>query len=114
MIFELRASKIHGVGVFALSKIKKGSVLPLFEKGDSRFLQMNQIKDSGIPRKILYKYSIKFPDGYSTPKSFNRMSVGWYLNHSEKPNACNDAKYNFTAISDIKKDEEIVIDYDQL
>ncbi|MEO6696286.1 MAG: SET domain-containing protein [Ignavibacteria bacterium] len=114
MIFELRPSKIHGVGVFAFQKIKKGTLLPLFEKGDSRFIKLDKIKECGLPKKILYKYSIEFPDGYSTAKSPHRMSVGWYLNHSSKPNAYHDAKYVYYSSRDIKKDEEIVIDYDEL
>lgn len=114
MIFELRASKIHGVGVFAAEKIKKGIFLPLFEDGDFRFIRFNQIRKIGIPEKLIRKYSIQFPDGYSSPKNFNRMSIGWYLNHSAKPNAFHDANYDYFALRDIKKDEEIMINYDEL
>ncbi len=114
MLFELRASRIHGVGVFAAEKIKKGIFLPLFEDNDFRFIQSNQIKKIRIPEKFIRKYSIKFPDGYSSPKNFNRMSIGWYLNHSTKPNACHNAHYDYFAMRDIKKDEEIMIDYDEL
>jgi SET domain-containing protein len=114
MTFELRASKIHGVGVFAVTKIKKGTLLPLFEKGDFKFTKANKFQKSDVPMRIVKKYSILFDDGYSSPKNFNRMSIGWYLNDSADPNAYHDDKYNYYASRDIKKDEEITIDYDEL
>ncbi|MDQ3020849.1 MAG: SET domain-containing protein [Bacteroidota bacterium] len=114
MIFELRASPIHGVGVFAMAKIKKGVMLPLFEEDDYRFIHPDQIKNMGIPKRFIRKYSIEYKDGYSSPKNFNRMSIGWYLNHSAKPNVFHDDNYDFFAMNDIKKDEEITVDYDEL
>jgi len=114
MIFELRASKIHGVGVFAYQNIAKGVLLPLFEENDYRFIKTAQIVKTGLPIKLIQKYSIEFPDGYSSPKNFHRMSIGWYLNDSAKPNAFNDEDFNFFAIRNIKKDEEITVDYDKL
>jgi SET domain-containing protein len=114
MIFELRASLIHGVGVFTLVKIKKGTALPLFEDDDFRFIQTSQVKKTGLPVKLIRKYSISFPDGYSSPKNFHRMSIGWYLNHSENANVYHNSDYDYFAIRDIKKDEEITIDYDKL
>lgn len=42
------------------------------------------------------------------------MSVGWFLNHSDEPNAENDEHYEYFAIKDIPKGAEILIDYDKL
>ncbi len=42
------------------------------------------------------------------------MSVGWFLNHSNEPNAENDEHYDYYAIRDIPKGAEILIDYDKL
>ncbi len=114
MIFELRASKIHGVGVFAAEKIKKGILMSLFEKDDFRFIRVDQIKKIGIPEKFIRKYSIQFPDGYSSPKNFNRMSIGWYLNHSASPNVFRNANYDYFAMRNIKRNEELTINYDEL
>ena len=114
MIFELRASLIHGVGVFTLVKIKKGTELPLFEDDDFRFIHTSQVKKTGLPAKLIRKYSISFSDGYSSPVNFHRMSIGWYLNHSDNANAYHNSDYDYFAIRDIKKDEEITIDYDKL
>jgi SET domain-containing protein len=114
MTFELRASKIHGVGVFAVKRIKKGDHLPLFESDDFRFITPAKVSKTGIPIKLFRKYSIQFPDGFSSPKNFNRMSIGWYLNHSEKPNSFCDEHYEYFSQRDIKKDEEITINYNEL
>lgn len=114
MIFELRASAIHGVGVFTLVRIKKGTALKLFEEDDFRFIKKSNLKKTGLPEKLIRKYSIKYNDGYSSPKNFHRMSIGWYLNHSDSPNVFHDSQYEYFAVRDIKKDEEITIDYDKL
>ncbi|MFA5011955.1 MAG: SET domain-containing protein [Ignavibacteria bacterium] len=116
IIFELRPSSIHGVGVFSTGKIKKGTKLPLFEEEDHTFLHESNVIHTNIPSRVLAKYSIHFPEdkGYSTPKNFNRMSVGWFLNHSDKPNAVNDENYDYYALKDIPKGKEITIDYNKL
>lgn len=111
---ELRASKIHGVGVFTYKRIRKDEKLPLFDKEDNRFIKNEKIRDTGIPFKLIEKYSIWNEDGYSAPKSFNRMSIGWYLNHSDNSNLYRDEDYNYYARRTIGKDEELTIDYEEL
>jgi SET domain-containing protein len=41
------------------------------------------------------------------------MEVGWFLNHSDKPNAYHE-NYEYYALRDIKEGEEITIDYNSL
>jgi SET domain-containing protein len=91
-------------------------MLPLFDEEDHTFLHESEVIHTNVPSRVLGKYSIHFPEdkGYSTPKNFNRMSVGWFLNHSNEPNACNDENYNYFALKDIPKGKEILIDYDKL
>lgn len=43
IIFELRPSSIHGVGVFTTGKITKGTKLPLFEEEDHTFLHEENV-----------------------------------------------------------------------
>lgn len=114
MILELRPSGIHGVGVFTYKKISKGLIIPLFEEDDYRYIKRSQIKKTRLPLSFIEKYSIQYKDGYSSPKNFHRMSIGWYLNHSDTPNAFCDENYDFFALRDIKKNEEITVDYDKL
>jgi len=114
MVLELRASTIHGVGVFAVEKIKKGLKIPLFEDDDYRFIRTSQIKKTGFPKSLIEKYSIHYPKGYSSPKNFHRMSIGWYLNHSDTPNVFHDENHDYFAMRDIKRNEELSINYDEL
>lgn len=114
IIFELKPSSIHGVGVFASQSIKKGEQLPLFEYDDHRFIPKSRIKTSGIALKHFYKHALWYPEGYSAPKNFNRMSIGWYLNHSDTPNAYHDDKHIYYAKRAIRSGEEITIDYNLL
>ncbi len=104
------------MGVFSTSKIPKGTKLPLFADEDHTFVHESKIKHTNVPSRVLGKYSIHFPEdkGYSTPKNFNRMSVGWFLNHSDKPNAYNNEEYEYFALKNIPKGKEITIDYDNL
>lgn len=41
------------------------------------------------------------------------MDIGWHLNHSKNPNAGH-KNYDYYALKDIQKGEEIVIDYETL
>ena len=114
MSFQLRPSKVHGVGVFALKKIKKGTSLDLFAEEDYRYINKTEVKDKKMNRTLIKFYTIPDKTGYHAPKSFHRMSIGWYLNHSVTPNAyCND-DYEYFALKEIKGNEEITIDYDKL
>jgi uncharacterized protein len=114
IIFELKPSLIHGIGVFATANIPKRILLPLFEDNDHRFIPKDKVKNLGISLKQIRIHSIEYPEGFSAPKNFNRMSVGWYLNHSDTPNAFHDAKYHYYSLRPIKKGEEITIDYNSL
>ena len=114
MLLELRQSGIHGVGVFTYKKILKDTLIPLFEDDDYRYIKKSQIKKTGLPKSFIEKYSIQYKDGFSSPKNFHRMSIGWYLNHSDEPNAYCNEDYEFFALRDIKRNEEITVDYDKL
>lgn len=110
--FILKPSR-HGVGVFAAHAIKKGTFLRLF--GDERVLENKTriLKIKEVP-KILQGYCIFRPKKLLIgPLDFGNMSVGWYLNHSKKPNAYH-KDYNYYAARDLKAGEEILIDYNTL
>jgi len=111
--FTLAPSKIEGVGIFATHNIKKGGRLLIFpEKEKIRFFSHSQRASlDKLRRKFIDRYCPEDKKGYYCPMSFNSMSTGWFLNHSEKPNAFCDEKYNYFAKQNIKKGEEITIDY---
>jgi SET domain-containing protein len=108
----LQPSPIHGVGVFSRKRIKKGAALPLFAKNDLTVRK----HASPIERHYAVHYTPKNrigskPLGWHCPKDFHRMSIGWYTNHSNRPNV---ETRTWKALRDIKKGEEITIDYNAL
>lgn len=107
----LRPSGIPGagVGVFALHDIGRDTRLNLFrkEEGASRKMKEEDVSEE------LRTYCIALEGGmWDCPPSFNRMSVGWYLNHSRTPNAAwkKDAYYSIRRIA---RGDELTIDYNR-
>lgn len=113
--YVLKPSTIQGagIGVFAAQDLPKGT--PLFRKDISES-RVAQIKD--IPPMFL-QYCIYINDQQCiAPTHFDRMTIGWYLNHSHTPNVTHlpksDPNFWFYALRDIKAGEELVIDYNIL
>lgn len=48
---------------------------------------------------------------YGCPMNFNRLTPSWYLNSSREPNVRCDEDYNFLALRDIERGEELTVDY---
>lgn len=109
---RLKASKTHGVGVFAIRAIPKGTRMFLGEKIKLIRIKESQTKRLDSEYKKLYDDFCSLENGYLTcPENFNQMAPGWYLNHSKKPNVALDKKFNFFALRNIKKNEELLVDY---
>ena len=111
---RLAVSKLHGVGVFAIRRIKKGTYIFPDDKGRLQWLNLEQLKK--LPKEVrrLYDDFCIIKDGgalYGCPRSFNNLTVSWYLNESKKPNVGCDKNYNFYALRDIKTGEELTADY---
>lgn len=117
---RLGRSKVdkNGVGVFAIRRIKKG--MKLFQ-GDCE--EMVWIDKKDLPRRprqirILYDdFAVIKTDEkdkktrYGCPLNFNRLTVSWYVNCSRDPNVRCDMDYNFFALRDIDRGEELTVDY---
>ena len=117
MQFRLKKSTIEdaGIGVFATSFIKQGDKLhTLFHENDVIWVSNEDYDKLDISHELKENFSIKFEDGYSMPGDFNRISVGWYLNHSDNPNLHSDEEYEYYASRDIQPGEELFIDYEGL
>jgi hypothetical protein len=109
---RLGCSKIHGVGVFAISEIKKGTYV--FYGDDAETVNVSVVNVSSLPHNVRKLYTDFCPTvngEYVCPKNFNLMTIAWYLNHSDDPNmACNE-DYQFYAQRDIHEGEELTSDY---
>lgn len=111
---RLRPSKIHGVGVFAIRKIKKGT--NIFSGDDADLVWVKKSSLRGLPEEIrrLYEdFAVIRKDGteYGCPTNFNVLTVGWYLNESKTPNVVCGNDLNFSSLCDIEVDEELTVDY---
>jgi len=116
---RLGSSKIHGIGVIAIRNIPKGT--DIFYGDEKQNLvevkkeEVKKIKDPST-RKLYEDFCIIKSNVYLCPINFNQMTVGWYLNepkNGEKPNVGCDVQrdYIFYALRDIKKGEELTVDY---
>ena len=110
-VIVLRPSRIEGVGCFTLAPIRAGQVVRnLWDDSDVRFVPAAEVAPDALA--LHRRYCIESPDGFWCPLDFRRMSLGWYLNHSDSPNlGSRDGGNNYHALRDIAADEELTIDY---
>lgn len=118
----LAESPIQGVGVFAIKDIPKGC-RDMFLIGNDDFIEVDKEELSDVPLEVMElidRYCIfdKTETGgkYWIPNyGFKIVDLVNYLNHSKRPNivSINNGEY-FEAIRDIKKGEELLIDYDEI
>ncbi len=107
---RLRPSKIHGVGVFAIRPIPKGTLL---FSSDEEICWIEGKEIAKLPKTLreLYEDFCIIKDGrYGCPRNFNDLTMGWYLNDSTTPNIVVDEDYNLWAVRDIAEGEELTID----
>ena len=101
---EIRKSKKHGNGLFALKDFKKGESLYTLKKG--RIVKHDEIQNLSELEKIHLDQIGK--DEYEIIEP-----PGCCINHSCDPNVQEKDRTGY-ALKDIKKDEEITIDYDKI
>jgi SET domain-containing protein len=107
---RLKPSKIHGVGVFAIRPIPKGT--HLFDSGEE-ICWIEEEKITKLPKAVrrMYEDFCIIKNGkYGCPRNFNNLTMGWYLNDSPNPNVMVDHGYNLWAIRDIAEGEELTLD----
>ncbi len=105
--FILKPSVLGGVGVFSTHEI--AAETPLFAGNHSP--RRMKIKD--IPAEFI-KYCIFINDEECwCPEQFDRMGIGWYINHSSDSNI-EKRSDRLVTLRDIKAGEEILLDYNEL
>ncbi len=116
----IRPSAIEGIGVFALRDIPKGC-REMFSKANAheQWITVPKIEVADLPehsRALIENYCLYDEENYFIPDyGFKKMDLVNYLNHADTPNviSINDGEF-FEAISDIKKGEELFIDYAEI
>lgn len=114
--FVLKPSAIEGIGVHALHAIAKGTRLHLFAENEEVRVVPRSEGGSDPKKKHFYEwYCVEDQDAdvFYCPSDFNRMSIGWYLNHAAQPNATN-INDEFFALTDIQEGEEVTIHYNDI
>jgi hypothetical protein len=109
---RLGRSRIHGIGVFAIRTIRKGS--KLFPGDVDEMVWIEEDELWRLPKKVRQLYddfAVLKDERYGCPISFNRLTPSWYLNNSKTPNVRCDENYDFVALRIIKPGEELTVDY---
>jgi SET domain-containing protein len=110
---RLQPSPIHGVGVFAIRNIPEGTYIFPDDDEELVWIDKRELRRlSSEQRKLYEDFCIIKGDLYGCPRSFNKLTVAWYFNESPTPNMASDSAYRFFATRDIKKGEELTVDYD--
>lgn len=112
VVTRLRPSRTHGVGVFALKRIVKGTRLFSHDLDEMMWVDRDGLKR--LPKEIrkLYEdFGVLKGGRYGCPTNFNRLTMSWYLNESKRPNVRCDEDYNFVAVRDIRSGDELTVDY---
>jgi FRG domain len=116
---RLKPSLIEGVGVFAIRKIKNGTVLFSGDADEIRWINAHELPKSKALREFYDRFAIVKngkngkPKRYGCPRNFHRLTMSWYINDprpNEKPNVICDENYEFRALRDINEGEELTVD----
>jgi SET domain-containing protein len=62
-------------------------------------------------RQLYEDFGMVWGTRIGVPPTLNMLSVGWYVNHSARPNVEADEAGRFRALRSIRKGEELTADY---
>lgn len=111
----IKASPVHGIGVFAIRDIPKGTQ-DIFSQGVGEWIEVSKEEVEALPkhsRDLVENHCLFDEQSYFIPDyGFKLVDLVIYLNHSDTPNvvSINDGE-RFEAIRDIKVGEELFVDY---
>ena len=111
----IKASPIHGIGVFAIRDIPKGTQ-DIFSQGVGDWIEVSKEEVEALPkhsRDLVENHCLFDEQNYFIPDyGFKLVDLVIYLNHSDTPNvvSINDGE-RFEAIRDIAEGEELFVDY---
>ena len=113
----VKPSPLHGVGVFAIRDIPKG-VDPFSDTDNELCIKVSKKKIRSFPAwaRVLYNHYVPYcpTDKIECPKTFNMMSLIWYLNHSKAPNLVSKDAWTYKTTRRIHAHEELLINYDDV
>jgi len=111
----IKPSPLHGIGVFAIRTIPKGTK-NIFSEGMGEWIQVSKQEVETLPQSskdLIENHCLFDEDHYFIPEyGFKLVDLVIYLNHSEIPNvrSLNEGE-QFEALRDILEGEELLVDY---
>jgi len=111
----IKASPVHGIGVFAIRDIPRGTQ-DIFSQGVGEWIEVSKEEVEALPkhsRDLVENHCLFDEKSYFIPDyGFKLVDLVIYLNHSNTPNviSINDGE-RFEAIRDIACGEELFVDY---
>lgn len=106
---ELRPSAIHGIGLFCVEPVARGTRVwefhPLFD------LVVNEADLPSLPAPM---HSFLRMYGYRTVESNElivNLDLSRHMNHADNPNLVSDAQSNYYAAADLPAGTELTCDY---
>jgi len=105
-----------GIGLRAVRPIGKGARIDAWEPGDMIYVPLETVTDIEY-LKWLNVFGIVVWQGFYAPRNPVRMSLAWYINHSDRPNltiAVTPTRWTIRARRAIKRGEELTVDYGTL
>lgn len=119
LMFEIRPSRVlpREVSVYAARNIKKGEIIAAADSPEEVvFIHLRDFKKlDKLTQKKITNFCVLDEDGeYCVPADLNNMGTSWYFNHSCLPNVAYDKSENFIAERNIRKDEELFLDYGRM
>lgn len=111
----LKASPVHGIGVFAICDIPKGC-RSIFSKHGNEWTRLSFKEVDALPehsRQLIETYCLYDEAAYFVPDyGFKAMDLVLYLNHSDTPNlvSVNEGEF-FETSRNIKAGEELFLNY---
>jgi len=105
-------SRIHGVGVRAIRDIPAGT--RVFQGESERVVWVSRAAVRRLPgavRALYEDFGMVAGDRLGVPPTLNQLSVGWYVNHANRPNVEAGDDGRFRALRRIRKGEELTADY---
>lgn len=105
-------SRTHGVGVRAIRDIPAGT--RVFHGESERVAWVSRAAVRRLPdavRALYEDFGMVSGEWLGVPPNLNRLSVGWYVNHSDRPNLEAGDDGRFRTRRRIRKGEELTADY---
>ena len=114
---RLGVSAVHGIGVFALCPIARGTRIFANDGMPVRWVEQAALDRAGLSpaqARLYHDFGVRRGDRIGCPLNFNYLTPSWYLNEppaGAAASVASDADLNFFACRDIKEGEELTIDY---